>query len=156
MKKASGPSQAARCPAPFFGCCNVPFIATRSKDSAFRTTARGLRVRGTEQLRATLIRAGTAAYAAHFDRRVDAGRNRAKRKLELRSRSRRARIESEGQKGGTMIEETDREIEGAARIYERAKKWGHLPAAMTFESFLAALRRGDDPYLGVCRCGDSA
>ncbi len=43
--------------------------------------------------------------------------------------------------------EEDREIEGAARIYERAKKWGHLPKTMTFERFLAALRRGDDPYL---------
>jgi hypothetical protein len=43
--------------------------------------------------------------------------------------------------------EIDREIEGAGRIYERAKKWGHLPRGMTFESFLAALRRGDDPYL---------
>jgi hypothetical protein len=55
-----------------------------------------------------------------------------------------------------MIEETDREIEGAARIYERAKKWGHLPVAMTFESFLAALRRGDDPYLEAGRGGDRA
>lgn len=46
--------------------------------------------------------------------------------------------------------EVDREIEGAGRIYERAKKWGHLPRGMTFESFLAALRRGDDPYLKSC------
>lgn len=46
-----------------------------------------------------------------------------------------------------MVEEMDTEIIGAARIYVRAMKWGHLPAAMTFESFLAALRRGDDPYL---------
>ena len=46
-----------------------------------------------------------------------------------------------------MIKEMDREIEGAAGIYERAKSWGHLPATMTFENFLAALRRGDDPYL---------
>ncbi len=50
-----------------------------------------------------------------------------------------------------MIEDTDREIEGAAGIFERAMKWGHLPQAMTFESFLAALRRGDDPYLGANR-----
>ena len=55
------------------------------------------------------------------------------------------------EKGETMIEETDREIEGAARIFERAMSWGHLPAAMTFEKFLAALRRGDDPYLGTGR-----
>jgi hypothetical protein len=46
-----------------------------------------------------------------------------------------------------MTEHADLEIEGAARIYARAMQWGHLPAAMTFESFLAALRRGDDPYL---------
>ncbi len=54
-----------------------------------------------------------------------------------------------------MIEETDREIEGAGRIFERAMRWGHLPAAMTFESFLAALRRGDDPYLGIGRGGNA-
>jgi Mor family transcriptional regulator len=47
-----------------------------------------------------------------------------------------------------MTEGSDREIEGAARIYERAQKWGHLPSTMTFEIFLAVLRRGDDPYLG--------
>jgi hypothetical protein len=46
-----------------------------------------------------------------------------------------------------MISEIDREIEGAAGIYERARRWGHLPDRMTFEIFLAALRRGDDPYL---------
>ncbi len=54
------------------------------------------------------------------------------------------------------MENTDHEIEGAAGIYERAKRWGHLPAGMTFERFLAALRRGDDPYLalgnGLSRC----
>jgi hypothetical protein len=51
------------------------------------------------------------------------------------------------QKGRDSAMEVDREIEGAGRIYERAKKWGHLPRGMTFERFLAALRRGDDPYL---------
>ena len=55
-----------------------------------------------------------------------------------------------------MIEEADREIEGAAGIFERAMKWGHLPLAMTFESFLAALRRGDDPYLETSRWKNSA
>jgi hypothetical protein len=49
------------------------------------------------------------------------------------------------------MDDMDREIDGAAAIYERAVKWGHLPAAMTFERFLAALRRGDDPYLEA-RC----
>jgi hypothetical protein len=49
-----------------------------------------------------------------------------------------------------MMERIDREIEGAAGIYQRAKKWGHLPGAMTFETFVDALRRGDDPYVDAC------
>ena len=46
-----------------------------------------------------------------------------------------------------MVEEMDREIIGAANIYVRAMRWRHLPAAMSFEQFIAAIRRGDDPYL---------
>jgi len=46
-----------------------------------------------------------------------------------------------------MVEEMDREIIGAANIYVRAMRWKHLPAAMSFERFIAAIRRGDDPYL---------
>ncbi len=49
-----------------------------------------------------------------------------------------------------MVEEMDREIIGAANIYVRAMRWKHLPAAMSFEQFLAAIRRGDDPYLAPC------
>jgi hypothetical protein len=28
----------------------------------------------------------------------------------------------------------------------RAKRWGHVPRAMTFEKFLAALERGPEPF----------
>jgi hypothetical protein len=54
-----------------------------------------------------------------------------------------------------MIDEIDREIEGAAGIYQRARKWGHLPDMMTFETFVTALRRGDDPYVEACDGADS-
>ncbi len=48
--------------------------------------------------------------------------------------------------------EEDREIRGAGEIYERAHAWGHLPPMMEFTTFLAAVRRGDDPF--VRRLGD--
>jgi hypothetical protein len=46
-----------------------------------------------------------------------------------------------------IAEEMDRGLAGAAAVYERAMRWGHLPAAMTFERYLAAIRRGDDPFV---------
>ena len=45
-----------------------------------------------------------------------------------------------------MIVELDRDITGAADVYQRAMGWGHLPSTMTFEEYLIVLRRGDDPY----------
>ena len=45
-----------------------------------------------------------------------------------------------------MIVELDRDITGAADVYQRAMGWGHLPSTMTFEQYLGVRRRGDDPY----------
>jgi len=45
-----------------------------------------------------------------------------------------------------MIVELDRDITGAADVFRRALGWGHLPPTMTFEQYLGARRRGDDPY----------
>lgn len=45
--------------------------------------------------------------------------------------------------------EPDRALRGAAEIYERAHAWGHLPMEMGFQAFLAAMERGDDPFMRV-------
>lgn len=41
----------------------------------------------------------------------------------------------------------DDALRGAAEIYARAHAWGHLPMAMEFAAFLAAIQRGDDPFI---------
>ena len=45
------------------------------------------------------------------------------------------------------IQVEDRQMEGPAKLYQFARRWRHLPARMTFEQFIAALERGDDPYI---------
>ena len=43
-------------------------------------------------------------------------------------------------------DQPDDRVRGAAEIYQRARAWGHLPPMMEFETFLAAMARGDDPF----------
>lgn len=45
------------------------------------------------------------------------------------------------------ISANDAALDARAEVFRRGKTWGHLPAAMTFEQFLAAQRRGDDPFI---------
>ena len=45
------------------------------------------------------------------------------------------------------VQHEDPWLRGAAEIYERAHAWGHLPMQMEFATFLAAIERGDDPFV---------
>jgi hypothetical protein len=52
-----------------------------------------------------------------------------------------------------VLEAEDRATRGRGEVFTRAKAWGHVPPAMTFEKYLVALDRGLDPYVEEVRDG---